>query len=119
MRLRWAIVWASLDPVTGREQSGLRPALVVSNEGFNKSSGLLTVLPLTTARRDPRSWELLLSAQATGLQSDSLALPQQIRTISRERVQRIAGRLLEPALRKQIAACITLHLGLQDADLED
>ena len=80
---------------------------------------MLTVLPLTTARREARSWELVLPAQATGLPSDSLALPQQIRTISRERVRRIAGRLSESTLRQAIAARISLHLGLYDTDLED
>jgi len=30
------IIWLDFDPQTGHEQRGRRPALVVSNESFNK-----------------------------------------------------------------------------------
>ena len=119
MTLRWGIVWAQLDPVKGREQAGARPVLVVSNEGFNQSSGLLTVLPLTTARRAPRRWELLLPKELCGLEADSLLLPQQIRTISKDRLLRVSGRLADPQLRQAVAQRIGLHLGLHNVEHEE
>lgn len=44
----------SFDPQTGHEQKGRRPALVVSNDLFNKHTGLAIVCPVTnTDRRYP------------------------------------------------------------------
>lgn len=47
-------VAATLTPQSGHEQKGRRPALVVSNELFNKHTGLAIVCPVTrTDRRFP------------------------------------------------------------------
>ena len=44
----------SFDPQSGREQRGPRPALVVSNDLFNRHAGLAIVCPVTnTDRRFP------------------------------------------------------------------
>lgn len=40
------------DPQSGHEQKGRRPALVVSNDLFNKATGLCIVCPVTNTRRD-------------------------------------------------------------------
>jgi len=45
------IVVLSLDPQSGHEQKGRRPALVVSNTQFNRATGLAMVCPLTSADR--------------------------------------------------------------------
>ena len=45
------IVWTDLDPVMGREQSGRRPALVVSATAFNEATGLAFVCPITSRVR--------------------------------------------------------------------
>lgn len=42
----------TFDPQSGHEQSGRRPALVVSNDLFNKHTGLCIVCPITNTRRD-------------------------------------------------------------------
>ena len=42
----------TFDPQSGHEQKGRRPALVVSNDLFNKHTGLAIVCPITTTRRD-------------------------------------------------------------------
>jgi mRNA interferase MazF len=44
----------SFDPQAGHEQKGRRPALVVSNDLFNRHTGLAIVCPITnTDRRFP------------------------------------------------------------------
>ncbi|MFW6158577.1 MAG: type II toxin-antitoxin system PemK/MazF family toxin [Planctomycetota bacterium] len=43
---------ATFDPRSGHEQRGRRPALVVSNDLFNKHTGLAIVCPITNTRRD-------------------------------------------------------------------
>lgn len=41
----------SLDPQSGHEQKGRRPALVVSNTLFNKHTGLVIACPVTNTER--------------------------------------------------------------------
>ncbi len=41
----------NLNPQSGHEQKGRRPALVVSNTLFNERTGLVIVCPLTTTDR--------------------------------------------------------------------
>lgn len=45
-------VAVSLDPQSGHEQRGRRPALVISNDLFNKHTGLCIACPITSTRRD-------------------------------------------------------------------
>lgn len=45
---RGDIVWIDLNPQAGHEQSGRRPALVVSPESYNKKVGLAIFCPITT-----------------------------------------------------------------------
>jgi mRNA interferase MazF len=42
----------TFDPQSGHEQRGRRPALVVSNDLFNKHTGLCIACPITNTRRD-------------------------------------------------------------------
>ena len=41
----------TFDPQSGHEQSGRRPAIVVSNDLFNKHTGLCIACPITNTRR--------------------------------------------------------------------
>lgn len=45
------IVWLDFDPQAGREQAHRRPALVLTDQGYNRASGLLVVCPLTSKRK--------------------------------------------------------------------
>ncbi len=42
------LVWLSFDPQAGHEQSGRRPALVLSPAPYNEKSGLALVCPITS-----------------------------------------------------------------------
>jgi len=44
---RGDIVWISLNPQAGHEQSGRRPALVVSPSSYNSKVGLAILCPIT------------------------------------------------------------------------
>ena len=46
------IVWLDFDPQSGHEQRGRRPALVVSNDLFNRVSSLTMVCPITHTDRN-------------------------------------------------------------------
>ena len=45
-------VYLTFDPQAGHEQMGRRPALVISNELFNRHVGLAVVCPITNTRRN-------------------------------------------------------------------
>lgn len=46
------LVWMDFDPTIGHEQKGVRPAIVVSDNQFNKKSGLAYVCPITSTSKD-------------------------------------------------------------------
>lgn len=116
MRRRWALVEADLAEPVGHEQGFFRPVLIISNEAFNQTSGLLTVLPATSAKpgRSPHPFEVLLPAGAAGNPVDSILLPHQIRTIAAHRIRRLYGRLTDPHLRQEVANKVLRHLEFLD-----
>ncbi len=108
----WAVVLAFLDPVVGSEQGGRRPVLVISNEVTNQILPNLTVLPLTSIQRQLYPTEVLLPAGAGGQSFDSIIMAHQIRTISKQRVDKLYGYVRDPAIRAQIHGAIVQHLDL-------
>lgn len=44
-----SIIWVDLNPTKGHEQKGLRPALVISNDDFNRFTKLTKVVAITTS----------------------------------------------------------------------
>ncbi|MGH9546925.1 MAG: type II toxin-antitoxin system PemK/MazF family toxin [Terriglobales bacterium] len=45
------IAWLDFDPQVGHEQGRRRPALVLTDQRFNRASGLAIVCPLTSKRK--------------------------------------------------------------------
>jgi mRNA interferase MazF len=45
------IAWLDFDPQAGREHAKRRPALVVTEQSYNRASGLVIVCPLTSRRK--------------------------------------------------------------------
>lgn len=46
------LVILTFDPQAGHEQKGRRPALIISNEAFNKALGLAIACPITNTNRN-------------------------------------------------------------------
>ncbi len=106
---------ADLDPIQGSEQAGKRPCLIISNDGFNHHSSLITLLPMTKQggkRRRIYSFEVALPANTAGNSVDSIVMPQQVRTVSRARIVHRLGRLEDPSLRAEIEDRLADHLGI-------
>ena len=90
--LRGDIVWADLNPVRGREQAGRRPVLVLSHELFNRKSGTVIVMAITSTA--PRAgYPLTLELPHGSLPKESWIKISQIRTISVARLGKRAGRI--------------------------
>jgi mRNA interferase MazF len=77
------------DPV-GREQSGTRPAVVVSADLLNESrAGVVIVVPTTSTRRGLPS-HVEIDSRSSGLEHVSYAKCEDIKSVSE---QRLVGRL--------------------------
>jgi mRNA interferase MazF len=87
--LRGEIRWADLNPVRGREQSGLRPVLILSHDVFNERSGTVIAVALTS-QPQRAGFPLTLELKAAKLKKRSWVKISQIRTLS---VERIGARL--------------------------
>ncbi len=89
--LRGEIRWADLHPVRGREQAGLRPVLILSQDVFNERSGTVIAVALTS-QPQRASFPLTLELHAKGLPKKSWVKISQIRTLAVERVGKVIGR---------------------------
>ena len=120
---RWELYWVDLEPRVGREQGGVqRPAIVVSNDGFNSHFDVVTVVPLTKRagkRRRVYEFEVLLPAEIVGSGVESIAMPHQIRTISKLRLLERIGQLTDEEKRIEIENRVLEHLGIAFEAEED
>jgi mRNA interferase MazF len=110
---QWAVYEANLDPVTGAEQKGRRPVLVVSNEEFNRIMPNVTVLPLTSTQRRLYPSEVLLPEGKAGQSLTSIVMAHQIRTISKQRLGKLLGFLDDTQLQHEIHKAIKEHLDME------
>lgn len=78
---RGEIWWADLDPTQGREQSGRRPVLVLSQDVFNERSGTVIAVALTS--QEPLAgFPLTFEVSGDALPKRSWVKISQIRTLS-------------------------------------
>ena len=89
--LRGEIRWADLNPVRGREQAGLRPVLILSQDVFNERSGTVIAVALTS-QPQRAGFPLTLELSQPSLPKRSWVKISQIRTLSSERIGKRLGR---------------------------
>ncbi len=99
-------VTLSFDPQSGHEQQGRRPALVVSNDLFNRHTGLCIVCPVTNARRDyPFHVGIPAGNAVTGV-----VMAEQVKSVDfRARSAKRIGRAPQPVLEETLSildACL-------------
>lgn len=102
-----------LNPTEGSEQAGTRPVVIVSRDAINSNSSVVVIVPLTKASNKKRLYpnQFKIEAGEGGLTDDSIFLGGQIRAISKSRILRQRGRLLDKTLRQVDRALrITLDL---------
>ncbi|HEV8713368.1 MAG TPA: type II toxin-antitoxin system PemK/MazF family toxin [Candidatus Binatia bacterium] len=89
--LRGEIRWADLNPTRGREQSGQRPVLILSQDVFNDRSGTVIAVALTS-QPQRAGFPLTLELQTKGLPKKSWVKISQIRTLAVERIGQRLGK---------------------------
>jgi mRNA interferase MazF len=104
---------AVLDPTKSSEQSGRRPVVIVSRDSINRNAAVVVVVPITGKENRsilyPSNAEI--RAGDGGLHKDSVALCEQIRSISKARLTKALGRLSNSTVMK-IDAALKIALDL-------
>ena len=90
--LRGDVLWADLNPVVGREQSGQRPVAVISADVFNERSGTVIAMALTS-RPQRAGFPLTLELKSLKSRKRAWVKIGQVRTLSTRRLGRKLGRV--------------------------
>jgi len=113
MIARGELYSASLDPVVGSEQGGVRPVLVIQNDVGNRYSPTVIVLAVTGQLGKARlPTHVNVPAQGHGLTKDSVILAEQIRTLDKRRLRERIG-TLSPELMEKVGEAVKISLGFE------
>jgi mRNA interferase MazF len=113
---RGEIRLVDIDPSRGADAAKRRPAVIVSNDGANSAAerlgrGVITVVPVTSNTNRIHPFQVLLPASVCGLDVDSKAQAEQVRSVAVERIGSRVGSL--PAdLLSRLSEALRLHLAL-------
>ena len=89
---RGDIYLVNFDPTIGSEIKKTRPALILQNDIANQHSPI-TIVAAMTSKVEERMYptEVFVEAKESGLQSDSIVLLNQIRSIDKRRLVKRLG----------------------------
>ncbi len=94
---RGDVYWADLVPRSGSKQTGRRPVVILSHDGFNGTPGWnsIVIVPISTSsslgKRGPTVIEI--SGGAAGLPKTSFALCHEVTTLDRAKLTKRLGSL--------------------------
>lgn len=113
---RGEIRLVNLEPVRGSEANKRRPAIIVSNDGANATAerlgrGVVTVVPVSSNTTRIYPFQVLLRSAETGLDRDSKAQAEQVRSVAVERIDTLLG-TVPPASIASLDEALRLHLAL-------
>ncbi len=101
---RGEVWWAELRPRSGSEQKGNRPAIIISNDGFNLIPGWrsIIIVPVSiSSRQSVRGRTAIpIPAGEGGFDRDFIALGHRVTTIDRTKLTRYMGILSSSTLEK-------------------
>ncbi len=100
---RGDVVWIDFSPTKGHEQSGLRPAVVLSPSKYNIISGLILACPMTS-----KSKGYFMEVAIQGPKGKSFVLSDQIRSIDKDRVKKKDGKLKDSEINEILARGLVL-----------
>lgn len=109
---RGDIFYANLSPTIGSEIAKCRPVLIISNDINNKAATTITILPITSNVMKVYPFEVFISKSESGLSKDSKIQAQQIRTISKQRLQGKQVGSITSEIMNLVDLAIKLHLDL-------
>lgn len=87
------IYLASLNPIKGNEQGGLRPVVVISGNAMNSNLGVSIICPISSKIKNYAACIKVEKGNKSGLKQNSEILTFQIRTISHKRLEKKLGEI--------------------------
>lgn len=109
---RGDVLVVGLDPSEGREIRKTRPGVVLSNQAACVADAVVQIVPLTAMPDRPlRPWEAAVVSTESGVGKPSRAVANQLRTVSRDRIARVLGRVT-PEEMHAVEKAVLIQLGL-------
>lgn len=97
---KFEIQVVNLDPTIGAEMQKTRPCLIVSPDEMNRFLRTFIVVPLTSSQRNLPTRVLIKATEQSGLNNDSYAALDQLKTIDKSRISGYIGEISEEEKRK-------------------
>ena len=96
------------------KQSGVRPAVVVSNNKANTNSPVITVVPLSA-----RTWKkrylpthvLIPKREGNGLKKTSMALAEQVETLDKRCLGEKIGEISDEMIMEKLTVALQIQIG--------
>ena len=110
-------IWlVDLEPTRGAEATKVRPVVIVGHavsaaRAFSAGHGVVTVVPLTSNTARVLAFQVLVPAPESGLDRDSKAQAEQVRSIDVRRFVQHIGSIAGPTMRA-LDDALRLHLDL-------
>jgi mRNA interferase MazF len=106
------IWYVDFDPQVGREQGGIRPALIISSDFFNRApNGLHYLVPITSRDRNIR-YHVRIAPPEGGIARPSVIMCDQAKSQSVRRLLERRGVVTRETLervQRMVAECIDRH----------
>jgi len=102
------LIWLDFDPPAGREQSKRRPALVLTDQAYNRASGLVLVCPLTS-RRKPYPFALPVTVDKI----EAAVLVDRLKSLDWSARHAAFHSKADPALLSRVRAYLGVLLGIR------
>ena len=116
---RGDIYYADLRPVTGSEQGGIRPVVILQNDTGNRFSPT-TIAAAITSRDEKHQLptHIWIGSRFYGLRQDSMILLEQLRTLDRKRLRDYIG-CLDKETMQAVDRGLTVSLGMKHIQPEE
>lgn len=109
---RGDIYYADLSPVTGSEQGGVRPVLIIQNDVGNKHSPTVICAAITSRMNKAKlPTHIEIDAKKYHIVKNSVILLEQIRTIDKQRLKEFVCRV-DKELMKKVNEALLISLEL-------
>ena len=102
------LVWMDFDPQSGREQAKRRPAMVLTDQSYNRASGLAVVCPLTSQRK---AYPFALPTVVGKV--EGAVLVDHLKSLDWAARRTVFHSKADPALLKKVRAYVAVLLGIR------
>lgn len=96
------------------KQSGIRPAIVVSNNKANANSPVITVVPLSSRvwkRRYLPTHVFIPLRKESGLDRPSIALAEQVEALDKKRLGEKIGEISDDTVMEKLTVALQIQIG--------